>query len=359
MEESGACIKCGSEGVLYSNLCEKCFREAESSRGFIELPSQIEAVLCPKCGSAKIGTKWLDFSDREGAFEKVVAFNVGVRKDIPFDDVALDISTEMMHEKLYKAKVSATITYRGLEFEETRTTELRVKLAACDRCSKIYGGYYEAILQVRAEDRKLSNDELADVRAFVGNKVSELQKTSRSVFIAREEATHGGLDFYVGSLDAGKQLARGLQEEYGGIYAESAKIHSRKEGREIYRMTYLVRFPKYRRRDIIALEIRGKEKVLQVKKIYPKKVWLKDLTTGKDVNLESAEVEKARIIGGPESVQEAVIVSRQRVGNRVEMQLLDPATYKTVTVREPEGFEARGQTVKVVKYEEQIFLVCE
>ncbi|MEM2900776.1 MAG: NMD3-related protein, partial [Thermoplasmata archaeon] len=283
----------------------------------------------------------------------------GIRKDIEPEDVEFDISLEIMHEKLYKAKIDAKIIYFGLEFEEEKETEVRVRYSACDRCSKMYGGYYEAIVQVRADNRKITSEEMKEVKGFVNSRLGELKKSSRSVFISKEEELREGLDFYVGSIDAAKQIAKSLQDEFGGEYIESSKLHTRKEGREIYRMTYLVRFPKYRRKDIISMKIKGKEKVLQVKKIYPKKAWLKDLTTGKDVNVDVSELENVRVIGGPESIQEAVVVSRNRVNKGFELQILEPTTYRTVTIREPEDFELKGQYVKIVKYDEQIFLVYE
>jgi len=357
MDVSGSCIKCGYRGKLYSNLCEKCFREEELKKGFIDLPEHIDAILCPKCNSAKIGSKWFDFPNLESALEKSVASSIGIRRDLSLDDVELDISLEYMHEKLYKARVNAIIHHSGLEFEESKETELRIRYAACDRCSKVYGGYFEAIVQVRASDRKINSNEGREVREFVNMRLGELRKSSRSVFITKEEEVQGGIDFYVGSIDAAKQIAKSLQDEFGGEYTESSKLHTRKEGRDIYRMTYLVRFPKYRRRDIIAMKIKGKEKVLQVKKIYPKMAWLKDLTTGKDVNIDVSELENVRIIGGPESIQEAVVVSRNKVNKGFELQILEPTTYRTVTIREPEDFQVKGQYVKIVKYDEQIFLI--
>ncbi|MEM2900775.1 MAG: NMD3-related protein, partial [Thermoplasmata archaeon] len=73
MQVSGSCIRCGFKGKLYSNLCEKCFRVEEMKKGFINIPEHIDAVLCPKCNSAKIGARWIDFPNMETALEKAVA----------------------------------------------------------------------------------------------------------------------------------------------------------------------------------------------------------------------------------------------------------------------------------------------
>src|SRR5204862_3485078 len=58
-----------------------------------------------------------------------------------------------------------------------------------------------------------------------------------------------------------------------------------------------------------------------------------------------------RRIGGPEALQEAVVVS-QDAGH---LQLLDPVSLRTVDVPRPPGFEAQG-VAPVLRHEERLYL---
>jgi nonsense-mediated mRNA decay protein 3 len=125
----------------------------------------------------------------------------------------------------------------------------------------------------------------------------------------------------------------------------------KKDGRDIYRMTYLVRLLEFRIDDFIRLD----EQIFQVLKISSDGILLRALENGKDFWFSTQDIAKAKIIGGPEIIKEMVVVSR----GKNEIQVLDPDNLKTVDVLLWEGFNASGESVKVVKYEGGYFLVQE
>src|SRR3989442_16036147 len=77
------------------------------------------------------------------------------------------------------------------------------------------------------------------VRTFVIARVD--RAGDAGAFVSRIEEVHGGLDFYVSTNALGKSLARELSESFGGDVSSSPKLFGQKPGRDVCRVTSLVR----------------------------------------------------------------------------------------------------------------------
>jgi len=137
------------------------------------------------------------------------------------------------------AKVAARI--EGLDFVESFRVRLRVKRGLCPTCNRRRSKYYEGILQVRAEDRTLAHEERDRLVGFVEAAVARRSAKGEEVFISKIEDVRGGADLYLSSNTAARSIARELANAFHESVGSSPKLYGQKKGKDLYRVTYLVR----------------------------------------------------------------------------------------------------------------------
>ncbi len=136
--------------------------------------------------------------------------------------------------------------------------------------------YFEAILQLRdvsEEIVKLAYAEIARAK----------------IHIAKTENFKTGLDVYLADAPFTKNLAKSLQQKFGGKYQVTASLFSQHDGKEIYRITVLFRGLSFSRNDIV--EYKGEDYKIQA---LGKEIVLNHLITGKKKHLKYAEMEKVK-----------------------------------------------------------------
>ena len=52
----------------------------------------------------------------------------------------------------------------NIKIKEVHNITIRIKKDVCNICSKKFGGYHEAIIQIRANNRNLDNEEIIKIR---------------------------------------------------------------------------------------------------------------------------------------------------------------------------------------------------
>lgn len=341
-EEKGVCLKCGKTAILYNHLCEDCFR---SSVRVSHLPHVLRMKICLKCShmmnpqTGQRGTEW------ERGVEEVVQNSIEIHRDARL--LSLDISFRERDDYILDIEAEVKAKLAGVVFRERHRAEMRLTYGVCNRCSRQYGNYYEAVIQFRGGRRPLTEEEIQYAEGLVGRRVEE--SGAENAFITRVEAIHKGRDFYLGDRALGKEIARELQHHFGGEFLESFSIAGRKDGRDIHRATYLVRLSDYRTGDFVLFE----EKVHRITKVGAKVLTLVSLTTGEVRTVKEREFRGIHPIAG--DIVEAVVVSAVKD----EAQLLDPVSYRTVVVLTPHQSLRAGETVKVFRYEERLYLLPE
>ena len=238
----------------------------------------------------------------------------------------------------------------GAEVERRAETLVRISSETCDVCSRRHGGYYESIVQIRRRDRRLSAEEVEAWRERVVDMMAHISLHNRQVFISRMEDMHGGLDVYLSTTDAGKQMARQIAREYGASVKESGSLAGRRDGRDFYRSTFSVRLPPYERGDFIALG----ERVYRVLRITRDSVHLLDLSTGEEMREKRDIDDRLDYLGGEEAVVEGVVV----YDGGDEVQIMEPGSYKTLQIKKPAHFSAgEGESVPIIFYRDRVFVV--
>ena len=340
------CPKCGKvTTILLSGVCRECFFQ-----DFVlaQLPQVIHAKLCATCGARFTRGRWTDEYDTETVVLKTVEDNLSIHEAA--EDVEVCIVPRQLTPHMYKAEVEVIAAIQGESVTAVLSTEIRIIRESCEMCSRISGGYFEGILQIRATDRTPTENELATCLKIVNMTIDRMRaKGDRLAFITETIRSKEGLDLYIGSVNSGRHICKAIIEELGGTFTESPSLFGQKDGRDIYRITFSMRLPRFTPGDIIS--IRNKKVMV---KHMEKKLTGTDLADCSRFIATEDEIALARYVGNIRDAVNAVLVSEEEH----ELMILDPFTFRTVNVKKPSGFSvAEGEEIPVIRIEDALFLL--
>ena len=237
------CVECGKEGPVYEGLCANCFRKRHPVVQPVEV---LDMLRCDSCGSFRLRSGWSKV-DRDLALPQLL--REAMPPLPPYERVGFTHVAREEDANNLAVTVKAVGRFRDLAPLQDFHLRVRIKPSICDSCQKQRGRYYEGILQVRGEERNLTPREGRDVRTFVAARLDRSDDTE--AFVSRIEEVHGGLDFYLSKNSLAKGLARDIAGTFGGTVSASPKLFGQKEGREVYRVTALVRLGACQKGDVV------------------------------------------------------------------------------------------------------------
>ncbi len=200
---SKICPKCGASSKdrkFIGPFCSVCY--AEMNRP--ELPDEIIIYKCRDCGA-----------------EKYKVWNE--------EDIKASIARSLYDRRFGIPKIKlhdneARLNFAGLDDEFV--IPVIVKDSLCGSCAQRHSGYYEGIIQLRG---RYAHDE-----RFINSLISRLEK---STFIQRVEQLKDGIDIYYGD----KEITRSILSSMNVKVKVSNKLWGVKDGRRVYRTTFLIR----------------------------------------------------------------------------------------------------------------------
>ena len=328
------CPVCGKpiEGNL--EMCPGCYAER---RDIFWLDNIIELIRCPRCGFFKIRGKWRDISF-EDALVETVQSSIRIHPEFEVEDVILN---PLARGEVGKYAVRLEGLLDGEFVSVEKVVEVRVRREVCKRCSREAGGYYESIVQIRADGREIDDDELKVVRRII-DRVLEKERENQKAFISKIVERKEGVDYYFGDRNIGRKISRLIADELGGRIIESKKIHTRKDGQDVHRFTYAVRLPAYRKGDIV--EENGKICIVTSQKL------------SKAISLEGGEtinLRNPRVIARRREIKESVVISC----DEFVVEVLHPIMQQVVQAKKPNVELKPGDTVFVVEHNDAIYVI--
>jgi nonsense-mediated mRNA decay protein 3 len=229
------CVECGREGPVIEGLCAACFRKKNP---IVRPPDAIDAVRCVDC--ARIETK--------GGWARVdleTAIPTLLRDRIPRDPRATRVTfthvSRPEDENNFRLSVKVAARVSDVEIVESFQVRLRVKQGLCATCNRRRSNYYEGIVQIRAEERPLTDEEKGPLVGFVQDAVARRSRKGEELFITKVEDVRGGADVYLSSNRVARTIARELADAFRGTVGSSPKLFGQKDGKDLYRVTYVVR----------------------------------------------------------------------------------------------------------------------
>ncbi|MEM3513798.1 MAG: 60S ribosomal export protein NMD3 [Candidatus Hadarchaeum sp.] len=247
------CYKCGAfeddAGPLLQGLCQRCF----SDLPLMEVPAEIEVVLCRDCGAIKIGGRWQSQFSGEPVKEaarqallhsvRVLSYTDSEKRLLRAAEApGLRFEVEpRLEESLVVVRASGKLhPLQKIPKIEEHALKLDLKYTTCDVCRLKRAKHHEAILQLRDFS---STEKRLQIQREVEKIVAQLGKSEPRNFIANFKEQHGGLDYYLSSVNLGRKIAALLKERFGATVIESAKLIGRtRDGRKKYRVSILARF---------------------------------------------------------------------------------------------------------------------
>ncbi|HMA04484.1 MAG TPA: 60S ribosomal export protein NMD3 [Methanomicrobiales archaeon] len=327
------CPLCGEPSA--GGLCGKC--RAGRTR-WMEAAPRVEAITCPTCGSRRTGAIWQEtpVSREELAGELAVQ---AVRLVPEARDPEFRVTSRERSPNRTEAAVRVRANLFGVPVEDEARIEIVWRGETCDRCSRISGGYFEGVIQVRADGRALTPHE-QEVAARIAFEVEERLQAggSRLSFISRM-TDEEGLDIVVGQNAMGDQIAREVTGALGGRYTVHPKLVGEKDGKRLFRITYSVRLPRLQRGDVV--EVDGE--YLEVRETGKRQLKVFQLATG---SLATVPPDAPyRVIGNVrDSLPALVAYLEEGVAG-----IIDPEDFTSREVRMPGWLKAKaGSEVLVI-----------
>ena len=267
------CPRCG--GPTEGGICREC-RAKEID--WLVCDPRITITFCPSCDSVRHGSTWTDVPvPREELVASEIHRAVRVHPDVRGPEVSLRMHDPSPNRTICTVDASGTLL--GVPVFGSCTIEVVWKKEQCDRCSRYSGGYYEGIVQLRAEGRKPTPFEIERTSAMAHAIEDQVQAGGeRLSFIVKEEETKDGLDITVGSHHLGELISREVTRELGGKFTTHPKLVGERDGKRLFRITYAIRLSRFQKGDVIESEGRYYE----VRETLTHGLRVFDLVTGQD-----------------------------------------------------------------------------
>lgn len=337
------CVECGKEDVpLIQGSCAECFLVKTP---VLEAPLVLDIELCAHCDARRVGKHWVDPAEgmpmewiREDAVKEILRMHHELQE--PY----IQLSERQQDEKNFEYTVEVEGHVHGVPVEQNLQVRVRQRNGVCDRCSRMYGSYYAAIIQLRGSQRDVREDELQRAHRLIGDELDRQRASgNRFAFLSKSGPEHGGFDYYLGDIESARQVCRILRDRLDATVVENPKLVGRKEGEDVYRVTFLVRIRLFSRGDF-AIDSEGR--LMQVIARNTGRMQVADLQKLFKTRVHD---ERLKRLGGKEILREAVVVSY----NEDEIQAMDPVDYKTLEFRRPPGMDEIGETVQLFLHDEQ------
>ena len=201
------CPKCGNTSDKVDFIGPFCI-SCEAGRISVKWPNEIEYEQCARCERMKIRGQWT--KDRKELDNLITSKCKG-----EFSRVVYDYDN---NELIF------FINKEGKNIRITRKTDLVKTVVTCIDCSRLSGGYYEAIIQLRGDKTRVEKY-LGKLSNALGNKLLKAGEVK------------GGADIY--SVD--NKMTMQMCNNLGFRYILTKKLVGEREGKRLYRVTYSIR----------------------------------------------------------------------------------------------------------------------
>ncbi len=344
------CIECGStDKKMIGEICIDCFLKEFQ---MIEIPENINVEICSHCNSRLEEGKWQEsFIPEEEIIYRALERNIKINDLVENEDINLEI--DQMKGTIANCLVEVVGEVYGVSLDETHDVSVRILKTVCPTCSKIQSGYYESVVQFRADSREIKKEEYEMANEIVARTLDKQVKVDKLAYCPQIAKLKEGYDYYIGSLKTGRKIAENLKEEFGGIIKESPRLISedKSTGKGLYRIWISIRIPEFEIGDFIEYD----SKIIQVNDIAKNIVVGNDIKTNKKQNIPLKNINDIKLIKKACDIQTTTIIS---ISPRI-IQILDPADYSAVDLEMKDEFNDYniGDEIKLIKIEDYIYLI--
>ena len=344
------CVECGStEKKMVGNICIDCFLKDFQ---MIEIPERIEVQICSHCNSKLEEGKWSEENiPEEEIIYRALERNIQIDDEVESEIINLEI--DQMKGTIASCYVEVVGEVYDTQIEETHDTEVKILKTVCPTCSKLQAGYYESVIQFRADNREIKNEEYSKADEVVERTLIKQSKKDKLAYCPQIAKLKEGYDYYIGSLKSGRKVAEALTDEFGGVVKESPRLISedKSTGKGLYRIWISVRIPEAEIDDFIEYE----NKIIQITSVSKNSFVGMNIKTNKKHNIPMKNMEDIKLVKKSEEIETATVISK----SPQFIQILDPIDYSTVDLDMKEEYNEInvGEEVKLIRINNNIYLL--
>ena len=344
------CPECGStDKKMVGDICIDCFLKEFQ---MIELPKRIEVEICSHCNSKFEEGKWSEENiPEEEIIYRSLERNIKIADEVENEIINLEI--DQIKGTISTCFVEVVGEVHGTQIDETHECEVKIKKTVCPSCSKMQSGYYETVIQFRADNRELKAEEYAKADEIVERTLIKQSKKDKLAYCPQIAKLKEGYDYYIGSFKSGRKVAESLKEEFGGTIKESPRLISedKSTGKGLYRIWISVRIPEFEVGDFIKYN----DKIVQVNNIGKNSVLGFEISTNKKQNIPMKNIDEIKLVKKSDECETTTIISK----SPSVIQILDPIDYSTQDLEMREDFESYsiGDEIKFIRIDNYIYLV--
>jgi nonsense-mediated mRNA decay protein 3 len=351
------CYVCGADAEV-EGLCTKCYNEAHP---LIQVDTPLSIQVCKRCGAVKVPGGWRAIDEHYQDKVELRGIQVSILLSQEVSYLHPNVRLEIHEDKTLDRVLHLTLIAQGRshpslpEHQEEFPVEIRFNHGNCDTCGMMSGGYHEAVIQIRTDERELTDQEAEEIAKTVTDRtIAEYGKDVKAYVTEISQDRHG-LDFKIGSEHLAQRIADQIESQYLAERKENYKlIGQEKGGKEKYRITILLRLPRFRTGDFI--KVLGNP--CEITSMGKGGLGCYDLAeqTSFTINPKSSKWRTIEFLGPRNERRQYTIIAQ---GYDQPFQLMDNSSYQTIEVdrdRFVEDVEV-GDTVYLLEVDGRIFVV--
>ncbi len=211
--------------------------------------------MCPRCDSYRVSGRWVSCDDTpidEHLFNMVCDLldPLFTPKVTSTYEVQILDEIERPATRMKKINVKVIANAEQFSFQQEEVVTVPITPILCEQCKRVSGGYYEALLQVRASTGKLSKHQEEVVLSFIYERLTALSQSPTALKIT---PIRGGIDIKFISSRLCRSLAKALATQFGLLLSVSSKVTGRtRTGKTQSRESFALRFPPFQVGDVIS-----------------------------------------------------------------------------------------------------------
>lgn len=219
------CSSCGKiTDKLTENLCFRCFSR---NLKIMKIPRVINVKLC-RCNRFLNKGQWIFFKSFDELIEHAVYKNI---KTFKGTFISINYKKEDKNKTVIPLELKGELNFDERKLIENGSTELRLSPKLCISCSRISGGYYEAIIQLRTNKNE-------KIQRFIDNRIKNLHKKDKLGFITKIKKVDKGFDMYIGSKKTAIKIVNEARKIYNLKIKKSYKLKGIKDGKKQYQISF-------------------------------------------------------------------------------------------------------------------------
>lgn len=325
-------------------LCDDCYFEDFE---LVDAPERIEVLVCSQCGAVQRGNRWVDVDadDYTDIAIDETAESLGVHVDAR--EVTWGVEPEQVDQNTIRMHATFTGFIRDTPLQEEVTVPVYIARGTCDRCGRIAGDYWNALVQVRGTNRTPTTGEMDRAETIAREYIAEREATGdRNAFITSAKRGDSGLNIKISANQMGEAIAHRIVREFGGSVSAAETLTTEDgDGNELYRVTFVARLPEFTPGDVVDFDD-GDGPVLVTSAHGNLKGVRVETGERYEASHEEGIAPDGRKLGDRADVEETTLVA---VEDDRAVQVLDPETFESKTVPRPDYMDTDATEVPVLR----------